>query len=90
MCSINLKAGKYILIATAQSSNVANTSALASINDGIISFASEEFTGGGGFFMQTNIPVVVDFKTDKTIYLDIQTEASSGYWFGAFTGLQIG
>lgn len=90
LCSINLKAGKYIIIAHVESTNVAKTSAYINVNDGITSFVTEEFTGGGGFFMQTNVPVVVDFKTDKTLYLDIQTEASSGNWIGAFNCMQIG
>ena len=90
LCSVTLKPGKYILIATVQSSDVSKTSAYAEINNGTIAYASEEFTGGGGFFMQTNIPVVLDLSIEQTIYLDIQSEASSGYWFGSFTGLQIG
>ena len=73
-----------------QSSDVSKTSAYAEINNGKINFASEDFAGGGGFFMATNIPVVLDLSIEQTIYLDIQSEASSGYWFGAFTGLQIG
>lgn len=79
-----------MLIATVQSTNVSNTSAFAEINNGTTTYASEEFTGGGGFFMQTNIPVVLDLPIAQTIYLDIQSEASSGYWVGSFTGLQVG
>ena len=90
MCSINLKAGKYIIVVHVESTDVSKTSAYININDGTTVLATEEFTGGGGFFMQTNVPVVVDFKTDKTLYIDIQTEASSGHWIGAFNCMQIG
>ncbi len=90
LCSVTLSPGKYMLIATVQSTNVSNTSAFAEINNGTTTYASEEFTGGGGFFMQTNIPVVLDLPIAQTIYLDIQSEASSGYWVGSFTGLQVG
>lgn len=90
LCSITLNPGKYILIATVQSTDVAKTSAYVEINNGKIGFAAEEFTGGGGFFMITNIPFVLDLDTTQSIYLDIQTEVNSGYWFGSFTGLQVG
>ena len=90
MCSINLKAGKYIIIAHVESTNVAKTSAYIDVNDGITSLVTEEFTGGGGFFMQTNVPLIFESKTDKTLNLIIQTEASSGHWIGAFNCMQIG
>lgn len=88
-CSKTLQPGLYLMIASVQSTNVSDTSALATINNGIIEFTSEEFSSNGGFFMQTNIPFVLDLKNEQTIYLDVQTEASSGYWFGSFTGLRV-
>lgn len=89
LCSKTLQPGLYLMIASVQSTNVSGTSALATINNGIIAFTSEEFSSNGGFFMQTNIPFVLDLKNEQTIYLDVQTEASSGYWFGSFTGLRL-